>query len=358
MNILFVGIRGNDESEITSAPIKIANCLYNRLSKKDGINLFFYDFINKETNEMKNQNEYYGSIFKIGKVIKEKNIDVVYLTGFYTLPAFYLSSIKLIYNFKLVYTIHGLAKKEKEINKTFKFYNVIAEKILLKSSNEVISITEEGKNELIKYYPTIKHDKIEIINNGVKLENIKEYVDIKKVYALRENMNLIFTIGTRKIKNIEVILKNFIDSKEIYDSSYLLIAGELDTEYSRKLCYLYKGYDNIKFIGQVDVNLINNIFNQVDLFIQISEFETFGVSIVEALLHKKQVIISKNLPIARYFDSNEVHFYDKSDDLKSIINNTLSDKNDNCLGFNKANKIFNWDNISEKYYNAFMKLNC
>lgn len=360
MNVLFVGIREKDESNITSAPIKIANCLFNRLSK-DKKNLFFYNLannkviLNDEPIKITKNNEFSGSIFKIGKVIKSNKIDVVYLARYYTVLAIYLSIIKHIYNFKLVYTVHGFIKKEKEINNIFKFYSVIAEYFLFKNCNKIVAVTGKLKKEIMTHYPKLDSKKIIIINNGVELEKVKAYIDIRKTYNLDVDKKIIFTIGTRKIKNIEKILEYHVNSPKIYDKTYLLIAGGIDTEYAEKLYSDYHKYENIKFIGNVDTNLINNIYDQIDLFVQISLFETFGVSIVEALLHKKNVIISRKLPIAEYFNLEETCFYDdECDNLEDLMYSCLYDKDKvNYKGYNKVLSLFNWDKVCYSYYTVF-----
>ena len=285
-----------------------------------------------------------GKKSHIGRFIKKEKCDVVYLARYYSLLALYLVLLKFRYGFKLVYTVHGLVKKEKGINKSFKFYSIWCEEFLLKHCDVIVTISSGLKQEVMKYYPKLDSSKIEVINNGVELPPIAKKIDVREKYGLDKNKSLLFTVGTRRIKNIEHILEGFVGDKEIYDNTYLLVAGEDDTEYAMALIKKYEAYANIKFIGNVDTNCINNIYEQMDAFIQISEFETFGMAIVEAMLHKKNVILSSKLPIAQYFSNGEAYYYDKEKDkLAEVIKTCLSNKSiENEKGNELVRRIFNW----------------
>ena len=357
MNILFVGIRGN-EDEISSAPKKISNALYNRMSKAHE-NVYFFglpwedDIIMPNNNE----NEIIAPLNMLGNYIKDKKIDVVYFSRYYTKIALYLIMLKPIYKFKLVYTVHGIIKKEAIINKTFKFYSSIIEGMLLRTSDALIAVSEGLKSELIKYYPQLNKNKIFVINNGVSINKIKKEIDIKEFFNLEESKSILFTTGTRKIKNIDILIESFINNEELYNSAYLIIAGEADTDFAKKLLEKYSQYINIRFTGQISVDFINNIYEQIDLYIQISSFETFGVAVVEALLHKKNVLISKELPLTEYFTQQELCLYNsEKDNLGDKILSCLKCKDINEKGYEKAQQLFNWETITEKYYKTFKEV--
>lgn len=359
MNVLFIGIRENEQN-ITSGPKRVANTLFNLLRKHND-NIYFYGLPwenqgeNTPDYQIVNENEVKGSLKNIGKYIKEKNIDVVYLARYYSILALLLCILKPIYRFKLVYTVHGIIKKEKEINKSFKSYSMIFEKMILNYSDKIVVITKASKEELLNNYPGLNEKKVNVINNGVSVAPVRKIIDIKEAYALNKEDKVVFTIGTRKIKNIETLICGFIGNRQIYKSCTLIIAGENDTEYSRYLIAKYKDYSKVKFIGNLNPDMLNNVYSQCDVYIQLSKFETFGMSIVEALLHKRNIVISSKLPISEYFSEDEVCFYnEEKDDLSSKILYCLNEKQqDNERGYQKAKKLFNWDNISEQYYKVF-----
>jgi glycosyltransferase involved in cell wall biosynthesis len=361
MNILFIGVRKNIE-DIISGPQKVANNLYNELIKQHH-NVYYYGLYEGETPADKkniniiNYREAKGPLRKIFEYIKGYNIKVVYIARFYSVMAIYVLILKLFYKIKVVYTVHGLVKKEKLINKNFRFYNVWCENLVLKFSDEVVAISHALKEELLEYYPTLNRNKISVINNGVSILPIKNPFNIREAYNIEENKKILFTVGTRKIKNIELLLSSFTQNNKLYASSCLLIAGETDTDYARKLIETYEGCSNVRFIGKLTPEEINNVYEQCDLFVQISEFETFGLSIVEAMLHKKKVVIAESLPIAEYFKAGEAIFYNKSkDDLGKLLLQALSQESSlNEKGYDKAAELFNWSTIAEQYYEVFTR---
>jgi glycosyltransferase involved in cell wall biosynthesis len=359
LNILFIGVRKNIE-DIVSGPQKVANNLYNELAK-DHDNIYYYGLYEGETPMDKrlhiiNSREAKGPLSKLFKYIRENNIQVVYIARFYSVMALYALVLRLFNKVKIVYTVHGLVKKEKKINKNFSFYNVWCEAVILKCSHQVVAISHALREELIKCYPRLNKHKVSVINNGVSVLPIEKTIDIREAYNIEEDKKLIFTVGTRKIKNIEQILNSFTENRELYTSSCIIVAGETDTDYAKKLMTYYKAYHNIRFIGWVGTEELNNIYSQMDLFVQISEFETFGLCIVEALLHKKKVVIAESLPIAEYFQPGEVIFYNKSkENLGKVLLEALrGDNSPNEKGYIRAALLFDWENISKKYYELFL----
>nr|WP_278246234.1 glycosyltransferase [Clostridium polynesiense] len=173
-----------------------------------------------------------------------------------------------------------------------------------------------------------------------------------------ESKPLILGIGIRAIKNTETIIESFINNEALYNSAQLLLIGDKEESYARDIVNKYKDYENVKFMDYVEPKYLNAIYKKSSLYVQISLFETFGVSIIEALLHKKQVVISSKLPIADYFTQEEVIFYNPEEDnldllmLKGLENS----KEANTLGFKKAGDLFNWDRVSDKYYAFFKKI--
>ncbi|SUY45604.1 glycosyltransferase [Clostridium putrefaciens] len=362
MNVLFIGVRWDNEEDITSAPQKIGNILYNRLSK-DKEDFYFYGLQTDESPgenvefQNINEREARGDLKHISSYIKDKDIKVIYIARYHSAIALYAIYLKFKHKVKIVYTMHGLVKKEKTINGSFKARHVFIEGVFLKRCDKIIAVSKDLKLEVLKYYPLLLEENIEVINNGVSIISIKEDIDIRTLYNIESDKNILFTVGVRKIKNIDIILQSFINNKGLYESSYLLVTGEKDSEYAIDIMDKYEDYDHIVFTGYVDTNMMNNIYNQMDVFIQISEFETFGMSIVESLLHKKHVIISSDLPIAKYFNQDEVRFYNKNeDDLSLLILDSLRDDDINQKGYEKARELFHWDKIKEDYYNLFMKL--
>jgi glycosyltransferase involved in cell wall biosynthesis len=50
--------------------------------------------------------------------------------------------------------------------------------------------------------------------------------------------------------------------------------------------------EKVKFTGRIPFNEISNYYNMIDILVNISEYESFGVSVVEAMACGKPVIVT------------------------------------------------------------------
>ncbi|WP_040213676.1 glycosyltransferase family 4 protein [Clostridium polynesiense] len=170
MNIAFIGIRVDYRTTL-SAPKRIANKLYEEI-KKLNKDTFFYSLpwdSEGITQEDAKNGETVGSLSGIRDFILKNKIQTVYLSRYYSKLALYMVLLKKIYKFKLIYTVHGLIKKESDINGTFKGYGGMVERLLLNNCDGIAAVSEEAKEEILKYYPHLDPSIIEVINNGVEI---------------------------------------------------------------------------------------------------------------------------------------------------------------------------------------------
>lgn len=355
MNIAFVGIRENSK-KTKSAPKRIANILYEKLLLLND-NTYFYSLTyENETNFKKQSNkEFFGNLLGLKRFIKEKRIDVVYFARYYSKVAIALVALKKILRFKLVYTVHGIVKKEHSINKTFSKNSVWIEELLLRNCDSIVCVSEDSVSELRSFYPNLKIEKIKIINNAVEIPKEYKKIDIYKSFNLIPEKKLILTVGTRKMKNTHLILEAFSTDKELMNKSQLLVVGDYKDDYSKDLVEKYENFSSIKFIDYVDPDILYNIYNATDLYVQLSQFETFGISLIEALLFGSTVIVNENLPIANYFKDTEVVLYNlNSNKLGTLMAECLEEKDSSSkVAINKAKDNFNWEKITERYYKVF-----
>ena len=351
MNILFVGIRENELT--TSAPKRIANTLYNRLRIDTQNSYYFFslNFDNEKNLQEQDSNVFIGALNELDSFIKNNNIDVVYFARYYSKVALKLLWLKQKYKFKLVYTVHGIVKKEAETNKSFSKLSVFIETILLQFCDKIVVVSSNSKNEILNYYKTLNANKIYVIPNGVNKIDSDSNFNFKKELNINNNKNNILTVGIRKIKNIEILLNEFVGNSTLYNKTNLIVIGEKQSEYGKFIVNKYKNYTNIIFVNFIEPKKLFKIYENIDLYIQISQFETFGMSVVEAILSNAKVLISSNLPISKYFANDEVYYYDKQiNDLSDVILSALNDSNEKKIkAYKKATELFNWQTTSDKY---------
>jgi len=150
----------------------------------------------------------------------------------------------------------------------------------IKSSDAIICVSENTKNDLIKLYPEFIKKEIVVIHNGASPDFYSLNDDFSKELILRgiENPFCLF-IGKRdKYKNFDLAV-NYI--AKVKDLNLVIVGGgklrsqEYDLLYSKikgRFCYL-------NFISNKDLNFL---YNKAEFLFYPSEYEGFGIPIVEA----------------------------------------------------------------------------
>lgn len=132
----------------------------------------------------------------------------------------------------------------------------------------------------------------------------------------------------------------------------LLIIGEGKEENRLKKLAKELGLENeIKFTGRIPFKQISENFNKADVLVNISEYESFGVSVIEAMSCGKPVIVTDVGGLAEIVENEsvgikvEVRNIDQAADAMfklssdKILYNTIS-QNGRQLVFEK----YNWKN--------------
>ena len=106
-----------------------------------------------------------------------------------------------------------------------------------------------------------------------------------------------FVIGSIKplenLYNIDILIHSFALLLPKYPGIKLLIAGEGSAEEELKnLATKLNVNDAVKFVGRIPFSEISNYYNMLHVLVNISEYESFGVSVIEAMACEKPVIVT------------------------------------------------------------------
>lgn len=266
-------------------------------------------------------------------------------------------------SFYPIYTIatfHDLSQYSIEGKYNFlrMFYikNIIP--LFLNSVDKIIAVSQNTKNDLIKYFE-IEDNKIVVNYNGFDKSlfqyeeknsiTIKEKFHIEKEYLLytarieypgKNHLNL--------IKAYELLPKEL---KARFDLVFVGVAKE---NAQVVFNYVNNSFDkeNIKFLGFVSNEDLPLIYANATLFLFPSFYEGFGIPLVEAMAMKLPVLSATNSSlleigedVAYYFDEYDVNSI--KDAIIYIANNkekqTIMIKN----GLEKLNK-FDWRSHGNK----------
>jgi glycosyltransferase involved in cell wall biosynthesis len=142
---------------------------------------------------------------------------------------------------------------------------------------------------IAEYLKPITKKKATIIPFGVDL-NVFKNIPMPKngiVIACIKSLETIY--------NIDVAIRAFhlLKQKGKYDHVRLMIVGEGSQEkVLKKIVKDLALEKSIFFAGKVPFNQIPEYINKADIFLNLSEYESFGVSVIEAMACEKVVIVS------------------------------------------------------------------
>lgn len=248
-------------------------------------------------------------------------------------------NITTIHDFTYEYYTSGLIKKIHCWQK----YRAI------KKSHFVICISENTKNDLLKFCPKYNKERIRVIYNGVS----NDYFPInhwnKKTIPYDRYTYLLFVGARDSYKNFDFIIKSLKDC----DFKLVIVGPNLKTT-ERDL--LNRNQINFYYAGRVSNEDLNILYNGAFALVYPSSYEGFGIPILEAQKAGCPVIAYNSSSIPEVMGDN------------TLLMNTLStDELINKLTLLSINKIrksvverglinarkFDWDKTSHEIINLY-----
>ncbi len=260
-------------------------------------------------------------------------IDVVILSGFSKLNSYLITLSKKL-NKKTFYLMHGYIYDELMFKKVNNIKVLLAENRILQKSDKIICVSSFFCNYMQKEKPEIK-DKFIYINSGIDTKKI-ENTNYKNNYY-----TIISVGGGRRQKN-NLKVCQAIQELKAGKIRYIVIGNEeLDGEEIKK-------YTFVEYFESLPHEEVIEKMCQSNLYIQNSYFETFGLSIAEAVNCGCDILISQNIGIKDLFEN-----IDKNDII--FDNNNVSEIKQKILLKMKSSKEIvydssecSWKNRSEE----------
>jgi glycosyltransferase involved in cell wall biosynthesis len=203
---------------------------------------------------------------------------------------------------------------------------------------------------------------VTVVPFGVNVEDFKPK-EVKSLFKAED-----FVIGSIKplesIYNNDVLIKSFKILSDRYSQLKLLIIGEGNEEQALKqLTKDLKIEDKVVFTGRVPFSEISNYFNMINVLANLSEYESFGVSVIEAMSCEKAVIVTNvgglkevvaNDTIGLKVEVGNIEETTKA--LEQLVLNRMLCKTIGQNAREHVLKHYNWDNNLEQMISLYSKL--
>ena len=212
---------------------------------------------------------------------KCKNADIVHATMETLAPIVKIRKPK-----KFIVTCHGLLPLLSPSDTIKDFTTWMTWKLIpdaLRRADKIIAVSKFTKNELIKFLG-IEEEKIGVIYHGVDHKVYKpmdkEYCRSKLGLSMDYKYILVVASGLRQ-KRLDIVKKVFSEIRRIREDVRLLYVGSGELS-----------GDSIINLGVVKGEDMPLIYNSADVYFHPSEYESFGLPILEAMACGLPVIAS------------------------------------------------------------------
>lgn len=279
---------------------------------------------------------------KVEHFLKCGNFDIFHPTYFD--PYF----LKYLEERPFVLTIHDMIPEnfpENFPNSEQLFAN---KKLLAHKANKIVSISGATKKEILKYYPDIDEQKIEIIYHG---SNFTQNTDFSNI-NLKIPDNYILFVGQRGgYKNFERLLNAFRTVNSSFKDIFLVCAGSGFTNEELTLFKEFGLEDKIIHFFSSD-NELQFLYHRAKCFVFPSLEEGFGLPILEAMATRCPIICSDIICFREI--AEDAAFYFNPLSIESIASSIIQILEDNDVRNNLVRKgslrinDFNWQKSADQ----------
>ena len=366
-------------------------------SKTGGVETYIYNMI-KAILLNDNQNEYFLFIGKntqeIFKDLNFKNLKIITLpintnnsiirifaeNSLLNLYCLWLN-LKLVHHFcnyiprifitKSIVTVHDLGgffyhENYPEYKEMHKYYKYMKKELAytLKKAYKIIAISNFTKSEILKYYPQINAEKIDVIGQSLDTRKDKTTVSNINLKQLEIDKPYILSVSViRPHKNMTILIDIFNKIKEKYRIPHMLvIAGgiQLKTNDFIEAINTSPYKKDIKYLGYVENDVLPVLYKNTNCFIFPSLYEGFGIPLLEAMEYHIPILSSDCASLPEVGGKGCIYFnpYDMNDaveKLYKVLFNIESIKS--LINFQKAQlDYFNWDKVEQKVINLYKEV--
>jgi UDP-glucose:(heptosyl)LPS alpha-1,3-glucosyltransferase len=209
-----------------------------------------------------------------------------------------------------VFTMHGIPHRawvhevRKKNRSLFDYTTEWVESKLVKNGKKFIAVSTLVKEKFLEAYHDVDPGRVPVIHPGVDIKKFQKYNRLLCYKEVRQKFNIdpkditiIFVSMNYDIKGLDYLMAGLARFKSKYPEKRfkLLIVGKSsDRKYIHLAAQLGIG-DAVIYTGVIQNGEIAKMYLASDIFAMLSRYDTFGLTVLEAMTASLPVIISKHV---------------------------------------------------------------
>lgn len=235
-------------------------------------------------------------------------------------------------NIKTVVTIHDLIFERYPTYYPWvdRFFYAQKIKHACKIANQIVAISEQTKQDLIELYQIPAH-KIKVIYQSCDIAYYQQKKEVKLIERFKLPAEFILCVGTFSQRKNHITLLQSILLLKKNQSIKIVLVGKGGDSYPLIQSFILENklQEDVIFIHECDVSELRQIYLAASLLVYPSEFEGFGIPIIEAFASNLPVITT-NKSIFKEAGGDAAIYVDTSN--KEILAATIDEVlNNNTL---------------------------
>jgi len=278
----------------------------------------------------------------------QKQFDIIHIHG--TSNLYPLEALMAIENWnKVIVSSHYHPQGSTLLFRLIKpIYDKFIVSRYLRKANKIICVSNTEKNILSDNFK-LSRDKLRVIYNGVDVQRINSFKSRRK--KEKGKVSILYFGRLERYKNVYIAIEAL---KYLPDTFVIYIVGK--GPYENELIRLVKKLgleDRVKFLGFLSEEELYALLHSVDIVINLSEIEAFGIMVVESLAAGKPVIVNNKgglRELARYFPESVILIENPTPKKVARVIRVLVTKRK--IKVKRLNN-FEWMKIAKLYYDIY-----
>lgn len=286
------------------------------------------------------------TLWYLARELRNNPPDVFYTPGYFIPPFAPKKSFATIHDVKFKSTPGNYRLKER-------IWQNFSAKQNLSKSEKIITVSEESKSEIVKFYG-VDPKKIIVVPIGYDRWIFGDN-------CLDREKTVLFVGRIEKKKSIDILIKAFAEFSRLHADWKLQLAGRpgFGIEYFHELVDELKISDQVDFLGFVDDNQKKELFLHAGMFVHPGAAEGSAIPLFEAWDAGTPAIVSDSSVMkevgkdgAQYFQAGDSG--DLATKMRELANNSVVAAQTKVAGLKYLDEM-SWKKSGQRILNLFLE---